>query len=64
MDLTETTIVTTAALLRECGDVSCGVCPDCHRKAMRSVASYALKTEDPSGTLRLLLGKLGLPDQQ
>lgn len=64
MDLTSTTTVTTVALLRECGEVSCGVCPECHRKAMRNMASYALKTEDPEGTLRLLLAKLGLADQQ
>lgn len=64
MDLTEATLVTTTALLRECGEVSCGVCPECHRKAMRNMAAYALKTEDPQGTLRLLLTKLGLADQQ
>lgn len=38
----------------------CGQCTECHRVAMMHTASYAMKEEDPKGTLLDLLDKLGL----
>lgn len=38
----------------------CGQCDPCRRVAMRHLASYALKKEDPKGVLLDLLSKLGL----
>lgn len=37
----------------------CGVCEDCRRVAMGKLARYAMKEEDPRGTLLDLLNKLG-----
>lgn len=48
----------------KCGDVACGSCPACLRRVMLKMASYALRTEDPAGTLRALLDDLGLPQQR
>lgn len=47
-----------------CGAVPCGTCPDCRHKVLLHIAAYALRTEDPQGTLRDLMVDLGLPQQR
>lgn len=57
----------TITIPRICGEVPCGQCDPCLRKAMLNLASYALRDAekreegDPKGTLLDLLDKLGLP---
>lgn len=48
----------------ECGDIPCGACPPCLRRVMLKAAEYALRTENPAGTLRALLEDLGLAQQR
>ncbi|AXH66181.1 hypothetical protein SEA_SATIS_20 [Streptomyces phage Satis] len=57
--------VGTITIPRICGDVPCGQCAGCHKRAMLNTASYALRAEtgeegDPKGALLDLLDKLGL----
>ena len=49
---------------KNCGEVPCGVCPRCVRRVLLHMAAYALRTEDPQGTLRDLMVDLGLPQQR
>lgn len=57
----------TISIPRTCGDVPCGQCDPCRRRAMLNVASYAIRLSereeesDPKGALLDLLDKLGLP---
>lgn len=53
-----------AAVEQICGDVACGQCSSCHRKAMLMAASYVernTKKDAPQGVLLDLLEHLGLP---
>lgn len=57
--------VGTVTIPRICGDVPCGKCPPCHRLAMLTASSYALRREteeenDPEAILLDLLDRLGL----
>jgi hypothetical protein len=50
---------------RTCGDVPCGQCAPCRRRAMLNAAAYALRAEsteegDPKATLLDVLDMLGL----
>lgn len=50
---------------RTCGDVPCGQCEPCRRRAMRNTAAYILRTEmeeegAPKAALLDLLDMLGL----
>lgn len=56
--------VSTITIPRTCGDVPCGQCDLCRRRAMLNMASYALRSETeeggPKAALSELLEALGL----
>lgn len=56
--------VSSITIPRLCGEVACGQCHPCRRRAMLNTASYVLRAEpeegDPKAALMELLDALGL----